>query len=230
MTIQVDRRRLIVGASGSMLLIGLPLHHSDAFWPEALAWWRSFSVQSAAGWLVETLKNFNLIPGSQASVPQKVQNDHLAEQSNHRSQGDGVKELYQGPYSGGDIAISSARRGDDAASYKGLITSNHSVHGGRSTCTIVHMAPDIYALNRISTTLRERGVPKSVIQGSALPVHSDSKYGNYDSSGHAEWREAMTPHGGRILWRANTSPNQETRVLADIDSPDLKTRGTVDFT
>lgn len=228
MVLGMTRRRLI--ASGALAGIMAPTGLEAHFWipkingrqdVELVGWWTAFTAGAAAGLLVEVVKNFGFISSARAAVSPTVADQHAQEARAQNSQGYDVNREYTGAYSGGDIALSGARRGN---SYIAFGTANHDLR--QRTCTLVYSSPDLFALKGLSIALRNKGVPTHAMQSKALPVHGN-KVGTYDNYGHTAWREAMTPNDGTVRWMARESKGRPTAV-AEVNSPGL--RANVQYT
>jgi hypothetical protein len=213
----------MVGGTAGIALIQFPINVGEAaIWmpradcrrPELQpVFWGAFLSGIASSWVSDALKNYGLVPGAQAAVTSSVTNHHADESNTLSNQGYNTDTVYRGPYSGGAIAVSAAQRGNNFLAFN---TSDHNIS---RTCTVRHHVPDIYAMNAVTRIMRSEGVPKQLIEASALPVHGDHS-GNYDELGHTSSRKSVTPNGGEINWKARHDGEQPI-VTAQIRSPDL---------
>jgi hypothetical protein len=205
----VTRRQAIIGG-GSVLALGGLIRPADAFG----AWWIAFTAAVAAGWLVEALKNWGLVP--HATAPTPVHDAHEQEALPLQEQGYSVKPLYRGAYSGGDFELSEATRGDD---FLALSTTSH----WNNTCTHRFDTADAINLGLVAKALNAKGFDPVDIQASAMPIHPPGQ--NQFSGSRRQSATYMTPSHGTIAWSTEVSSsrgNFVTSIRSDIVAADLR--------
>jgi hypothetical protein len=203
------RRQAILGASSLIITTGIG-GPATAFAP----WWTAFSAAVAAGWLVEALKNWGLVPEAKAST--LVQGSHSEAIAPLQRQGYAVEPKYSGAYSGGDFQLSEARRGDD---FLALGTTTH----GNNTCTLKFDKADTINLGLVASALRNKGFDTRTIEAAALPIHPPSA-DQYVGS-RRQSPTFMTPSHGTINWSTDVSgarPNFVTSIRSGIVRADLR--------
>src|SRR5437879_612090 len=85
----ISTRRYALTGAGSVILATTISPRAIAMWP----WFAAFSAAVAAGWLVEAIKNWGLVPQSRTSTP--VAGMHAREVAPLEQQGYSVKPLYK---------------------------------------------------------------------------------------------------------------------------------------
>jgi hypothetical protein len=203
------RRQAIVGASSLIATMGIG-SRAIAFTP----WWTAFSAATAAGWLVEALKNWGLVPEAKAST--SVQGAHGREAAPLLQQGYSVRPMYSGAYSGGDFELSEARQGED---FLALGTTSH----GSNTCTLKFDKADTINLGLVATALRHKGFDPHEVEAAALPIHPPSA--NQFIANRRQSPTYMTPSHGTITWSTDVSdirPNLATSIRSGIVNADLR--------
>ncbi len=204
----ITRREVVVGTA---VLVGTSAlsRPATAFWP----WWTAFSAAVAAGWLVEAIKNWGLVPETRLNT--SVQESHVAETTPLKQQGYSVQPKYSGPYSGGDFELSEATHGDD---FLALGTTNH----GHNTCTLKFDKADTVNLGLVASALRQKGFNTRAIEAATLPIHPPGA-NQYDGS-RRQSPIFMTPSHGTINWSTDVSgtrPNFVTSIRSGIVQADL---------
>jgi hypothetical protein len=203
------RRQAIVGAASIAVTTGIG-GQARAFAP----WWTAFSAAVAAGWLVEALKNWGMVPEAKAIT--SVQGDHGRAVTPLQQQGYSVRPMYSGAYSGGDFELSEARQGED---YLALGTTNH----GTNTCTLKLDKADTINLGLVAKALRSKGFDAHEVEASALPLHPPAA--NRFVGNRRQSPSYMTPSHGTITWSTDineTRPNLATSIRSGIVSADLR--------
>ena len=203
------RRQAIIGAASVVATTGFS-GRATAFAP----WWTAFSAAAAAGWLVEALKNWGLVPEAKAST--SVHGSHAQVVTPLQQQGYSVQPLYSGAYSGGEFELSEARQGDN---FLALSTTSH----GNNTCTIKSDNADTIIQGLTSKALRHKGFDTHEVQACALPIHPPSA--NRFIGSRRQSPTYMTPSHGTIAWSTDvndTRPNFETLIRSRIVNANIR--------
>jgi hypothetical protein len=207
--ILTTRRQVIVGTASAAALTATRMP-ATAFGP----WWIEIGAAVAAALLVEALKKWGLLPWE--SSPTTVQAEHDRQVTSVQQDGYSVQPLYSGAYSGGDLKLSKATRGDD---FLALSTSNH----GPNVCTIRLEKPDAVNLALVADALRQSGFNAGAIQAATLPVHPPAA--SQFAGNQRQSPEFMTPSHGMISWSTNwasSRPNLATSIRSGIVNADLR--------
>jgi hypothetical protein len=187
----VTRRQAIRGMSGLVATTAI-VGPARALPP--VAWIGGIAVGLVSNAAYELIKNYwglqdwNNPPTKLASP---VQAPHAEAIKPLQQQGFAVTPTLSGPYSGGNIEISRATRGDE---FKLLSTANHD----DKVCTTESDKTDALALSLLGKTLRDRGLAPRDVQALTLPIHpmADARY-----SGNTRFSPTyMTPSNGTINW------------------------------
>jgi hypothetical protein len=214
MAIETTRRIVLVGGASTLAAAGMS-SEASAFWPR---WVISFSAGVAAGWLVEALKYWGLVPGSGATTV--IAGAHAGKVAPLEREGYRVRPLYSGTYSGGEFELSEATQSDE---FVALGTSSHRLTNGRSTCTLRFDKADAIALGLIGSGLHRKGFDASDIQACALPLHPSEGYRL--ANGRRFTPSYMTPSHGTIAWSTDVNssrPNLATAIRSPVVNANLR--------
>jgi hypothetical protein len=204
MSTETTRRVVLVGGASVIATTAGISTPANAFLPR---WIFSFTVGVAAGWMLEALKHWGLVPGSRA--PTSVTAAHEREVAPLARQGYSVSPMYSGAYSRGDFELSEATRGDE---FLALGTTNH----GRSTCTPKFDKADTIHVGLVSSALRSKGFDTKDIETCVLPLHPNAANRFIGDRRHSP--DYMTPSHGTIAWSTNVNAARGNFVTA-IRSP-----------
>jgi hypothetical protein len=202
------RRQAMVGAASVIITTGISSRASAFIVP----WAGQIAGGVAAGWLVEALKSWGLVPEARASTAPTVYNDHRQNVVVLQQQGYSVRPLYSGGSAAGDFALSEATLGEDFAA---LGTTSHD----DSTCTLRLDKVDTVNLGVVASALRQKGFAASAVEAAGHPIHPRA---NNEFVGNERYSpEYMTPAHGTIEWKTNLSnprPNAITAIRSGIVS------------
>jgi hypothetical protein len=175
---------------------------------------RPYRERRTAGWFVEALRYWGLVPGSSAST--SVATAHESEAAPLVRQGYSVRPMYSGAYSDGDLMLSEATRGDE---FLALSTTNHATVNRQTTCTPQFDKVDAAALRLVSGALRNKGLATNEIQACVLPLHPNES--NRLVGDRRQSPAYMTPSHGTVAWSTNVHAPRGNLVTA-IRSPVIR--------
>jgi hypothetical protein len=189
MTVETTRRVVLVGGASLIATSGIGTQ-ADAQVPR---WIVSFAVGIAAGYVLEALKHWGLVPGSRAIT--SVAGAHEREVASIAREGYSVRPMYSGTYPGGEFELSEATRGNE---FRALSTSRH----GSSICTPKLDNADAVHLGLVSNALRIKGLSARDTALCVLPLHPNA--GNRLIGDRRHSPNYMTSHG-TIAWSTNVN-------------------------
>ena len=208
------RREALVGGASVIATVGMSTRASAA----VPRWVFTFTAGVAAGWLVEALKHWGLVPGSKGST--SVAESHRREVAPFARDGYGVTPMYSGAYAHGDYELSEARRQDELVA---LGTTNHATVNGSTTCTPRFYKTDAIQLGLVSNALSQKGLDRHAIQSCVLPLHPNASYRLVGDRRYSP--DYMTPSHGTIAWSTNVHsqrPNLETKIRSPVINANLR--------
>jgi hypothetical protein len=187
----LTRRQAMQGVSGYIATTAIT---GPAWALPPVAWIGGIAIGLVSNAAYDLIKNsWGLQDWSKppADLSNSVRAPHAEAIKPLQQQGFDVTPTLSGSYSGGNIEISRATRGDQ---FKLLSTANHDDR----VCTTDSDKTDTLALSILGKTLRDRGLAPDDVQGLTLPIHpkADARY-----SGNRRFSPTyMTPSNGTISW------------------------------